>query len=299
MSNKIRFGIPKGSLEKATFDSFRKAGWQISGSERSYMLQSNDTDVEFILLRPQAIPKVVERSALDAGITGKDWIVESGANVEEVMKMQYSKNTNGCVRWVLAVPVDSKIMQVSDLNYKVVSTELVNVTTDFLIRNGVENVRVEFSWGTTEILPSIGIADAIVDLTETGESLKKNNLRIVGNSVLESYTALIANRLAYADPQKRQKIDNIAMLLKGALDARDNVGLKMNVNKKDIDKILLILKSNKMYGINSPTIANLADPEWIAVEIIVKEDNVREIMPELKNAGACGIIEYSLNKFIT
>ena len=298
MSNKIRFGIPQGSLEKATLDLFRKAGWQISGSERSYMLQSNDPGIEFILLRPQEIPEAVGRRAFDAGITGKDWIMESGAEVEEVTKMQYSKSTNGCVRWVLAVPVDSKIRQVSDLNDKVVSTELVNVTTSFLESNGVKNARVKRSYGTTEILPFLGIADAIVDLTETGTSLKKNNLQVVGDPVLESYTTLIANRPAYADPQKRQKIDSMAMLLRGALDACDNVGLKMNASKKDLDKILLVLKSNSMYGINSPTLASLKDSEWVAVEVIVKEENVRDLMPELKEAGACGIIEYPLNKFI-
>jgi ATP phosphoribosyltransferase len=321
MADKIRFGIPKGSLEKATLELFRKAGWQIGGSERSYMLQSDDPRTEFILLRPQTIPKAVERGAIDAGITGKDWIVEYsantvqtrllencalavkrtlnvGASVVEVTKLQYSKRTSGGVRWALAVPVGSSIKQVSDLSGKVVTTELVNITTNFLAERGVD-ASVEFSWGATEVLPSIGLADAIVDVTETGASLADNRLRIIGDPVFKSYTVLIANLTAYADLLKRQKIDDIALLLRGALNARDKVGLKMNASKRDLDKILQTLKLNGMYGINCPTIAGLSDPEWVAVEVIVDEEKVRNLMPELKEAGACGIIEYSLNKIIT
>ncbi len=319
MENKIRFGIPKGSLEKATLELFRKAGYPISGSERSYRLQCSVPGLEFILLRPQEIPSAVARSTLDAGITGMDWVLDSnvetipvlkdkngvtslsgacrnGETVAEVTKLQYSKSTLGNVSWVLAVPFESCIKKASDLNGLVVSTELVNVTTKFLERNGV-TANVKFSWGATEAKPALGLADAIVDLVETGASLKSNGLRIVA-AVIESYTTLIANVVSYTNPVKKQKIDDISTLLRSALDARNKVGIKMNSMKKDIGKILQVLLPNGVYGANSPTISDLANPGWVALEVIVDEERIQGLIPELKRSGASGIIEYPLNKIV-
>ncbi len=319
MSNKIRFGIPKGSLQKATLDALRDAGWPLGGSERSYVLQSNDSEVEFILLRPQEMPMAVVRGNLDVAITGKDWVLESGINtvqisqqagqaqeaghaagsgasIVEVAKLQYSKNTPEGVRWVLAVPVDSSIKQISDLKGKVISTELVNVTTRFFAKSNID-VKVEFSCGATEAKPVLGLADAIVDLTETGASLRENNLCIIAD-VTKSYTVIIANIQAYEVSQKKQKIEDIALLLRSALDARSKVGLKMNAKNENLEKILSFLKSNSMYGSNSPTISKLQDPGWLSLEVIVDEEKVRKLMPQLTRLGACGIIEYQINKIL-
>lgn len=287
---KLKLGLPKGSLEEATLRMFEKAGFKILVGSRSYFPSVDDEELEIILVRAQEIARYIEEGILDAGLTGRDWIEENGADVVCVTDLVYAKSSQRPVRWVLAVPNDSEIQSVKDLEGKRIATELVRVTREYLKRNGVK-AEVEFSWGATEMKPP-RLADAIVELTETGSSLRANNLRIV-ETVLESTTIFIANRSSWDDPWKRQKIENISILLKGALTAGEKVGLKMNVSKESLSKVISILPALK-----KPTVAPLSDEGWYDVDTIIDETVVRRIIPELKRAGAEGIVEYPLNKVI-
>jgi len=287
---KLKLGLPKGSLQEATVKMFRKAGFYVGISDRSYFPSIDDDDIECILFRAQEMARYVEDGILDAGITGNDWILENGANVVRVAELIYAKQSMRPVRWVLAVPQDSKIKGVKALQGKTIATELVNDTKNYLKKNKVK-ADVEFSWGATEVKAKIGV-DAIVEVTETGSSLRANNLREVC-TICESTTQLIANRKSWMIPWKRDKIENLAMLLKGAILAEEMVGLKMNVQKKDLKGVLALLPALK-----KPTIANLTDPDWVDVETIIDEKTVRHLIPNLKKAGAQGIIEYPLNKVI-
>jgi len=284
-------GIPKGSLQEATIRIFKKAGYDIAVSPRSYFPTINDPEIETMLIRAQEMARYVEIGILDAGITGKDWILDSGADVVEVASISYSKQGMGPVRWVLAVPESSPIRSVKDLEGKRIATELVNVTRRYLEENGV-NAFVEFSWGATEAKPGAGLVDAIVELTETGSSLLANNLRIV-DVVLESTTMFIANKSSWEDPWKRQKIENIVLLVQGAITAEGMVGLKMNVAKENLDAVLAILPALK-----KPTIAMLTEEGWFDVDAVIDERVVRDLIPKLKKAGAQGIVEYPLNKVV-
>jgi ATP phosphoribosyltransferase len=288
--NVLRLGLPKGSLQESTIAMFRKAGYKISTSARSYFPNIDDPEMEAILIRAQEMARYVEEGVLDIGLTGKDWIVESNSKVKEVCELVYAKGGLRPVRWVLAVPEDSSIKSVKDLQGKRIATEVVNITKKYLAKSGVK-AEVEFSWGATEVKPP-RLVDAIVELTETGSSLRANNLRIV-ETVLESTTRLIANLDTWQNPWKRNKIENLAMLLQGALVAEEMVGLKMNVEKKNLNRILAILPALK-----KPTVAPLTDPDWIDVDTVIEERIARTIIPELKRAGAEGIIEYALNKVI-
>jgi len=287
---KLKLGLPKGSLQEATVKMFRKAGFYVGISDRSYFPSIDDDDIECILFRAQEMARYVEDGILDAGITGNDWILENGANVVRVAELIYAKQSMRPVRWVLAVPQDSKIKGVKALQGKTIATELVNVTKNYLKKNKVK-ANVEFSWGATEVKAIIGV-DAIVEVTETGSSLRANKLREVA-TVCESTTQLIANRKSWLNPWKRAKIENLALLLKGAILAEEKVGLKMNVAKTDLKSVLALLPAMK-----KPTIANLTDPAWVDVETIIDEKTVRDLIPKLKRAGAQGIIEYPLNKVI-
>ncbi|MEW6535493.1 MAG: ATP phosphoribosyltransferase [Candidatus Auribacterota bacterium] len=287
---KLVLGLPKGSLQDSTFNMFKKAGYSISVGSRSYFPSIDDEDISVILLRAQEMARYVEDGVLDCGLTGKDWILENEADVIEVSDLVYGKQGRKPVRWVLAVPNDSDIQTVKDLEGKRIATEVVNLTRRYLEKNGVK-AEVEFSWGATEVkAPSL--VDAIVELTETGSSLKANNLRIV-DTVAESTTKLIANKEAWKDKWKQTKIQRIALLVQSALAAEAKVGLKMNVSKKDLDAVLKVLPALKR-----PTISHLSEEGWVAVDTVVDEYVVREIVPELKHAGAEGIIEYPLNKVI-
>jgi len=288
--NKLKLGLPKGSLQEATVRMFKKAGFNLGMSERSYFPSIDDSEIECILLRAQEMSRYVEDGILDVGLTGNDWIRENGSNVVRVSELIYAKQSMRPVRWVLAVPQNSKIKSVKDLKGKRIATELVQVTKDYLKKNKV-NAHVEFSWGATEVKALIGL-DAIVEVTETGSSLRANNLREVA-TVCESTTQLIANRKSWINPWKRDKIENLAMLLKGAIAAEEKVGLKMNVSKTDLKAVLAILPSMK-----KPTISNLSDPNWADVDTIIDEKTVKYLIPKLKRAGAQGIIEYPLNKVI-
>ena len=287
---KLKLGLPKGSLQEATVRMFKKAGFNVGISERSYFPSIDDDEIECILFRAQEMSRYVEDGILDVGITGNDWIQENGSNVVRVAELIYAKQSMRPVRWVLAVPEDSRIKSVKNLNGKSVATELVNVTKNFLKKNGVK-ADVEFSWGATEVKAKIGV-DAIVEVTETGSSLRANNLREVC-TICESTTQLIANRKSWIMPWKRDKIANLAMLLQGAILAEEKVGLKMNAQKKDLKDVLALLPALK-----KPTIAPLTDPGWVDVETIIDEKTVRHLIPKLKKAGAQGIIEYPLNKVI-
>ena len=287
---KLKLGLPKGSLQEATVRMFKKAGFNVGISERSYFPSIDDDEIECILFRAQEMSRYVEDGILDVGITGNDWIQENGSNVVRVAELIYAKQSMRPVRWVLAVPEDSKIKSVKGLQGKSVATELVNVTKKFLKKNKVK-ADVEFSWGATEVKAKIGV-DAIVEVTETGSSLRANNLREVC-TICESTTQLIANRKSWMIPWKRDKIENLAMLLKGAILAEEKVGLKMNAQKKDLKGVLALLPALK-----KPTIAPLTDPGWVDVETIIDEKTVRHLIPKLKKAGAQGIIEYPLNKVI-
>lgn len=287
---KLKLGLPKGSLEEATFRMFEKAGFRISAGRRSYFPSVDDEELEIILVRAQEVARYIEEGILDAGLTGKDWIEENGADVVEVTDLIYAKASQCPVRWVLAVPNDSEIQSVKDLEGKRIATELVRATKKYLKRNSVK-AKVEFSWGATEVKPP-RLADAIVELTETGSSLRANNLRIV-ETVLESTTKLIANKESWTDPWKRQKIENLSILLKGALAASEKVGLKMNVPKDCLKTVISVLPALK-----KPTVAPLSDEGWYDVDTIIDEAIVRKIIPELKRAGAEGIVEYPLNKII-
>jgi len=288
--NKLKLGLPKGSLQEATVRMFRKAGFYIGISERSYFPSIDDDEIEVVLFRAQEMSRYVEDGILDVGITGNDWILENSSNVVRVAELIYAKQSMRPVRWVLAVPQDSKIKTVKDLKGKTIATELVSVTKNYLKANKVK-ANVEFSWGATEVKALIGL-DAIVEVTETGSSLRANKLREVA-TVCESTTRLIANRKSWMTPWKRNKIENLALLLKGAILAEEKVGLKMNVPKKDLKAVLLVLPA-----IKKPTISNLSDPEWVDVDTIIDEKVVKHLIPQLKRAGAQGIIEYPLNKVI-
>ncbi len=286
----LRLGIPKGSLQDATVQLFAKAGWRISINSRSYFPGVDDPEIECMLVRAQEMARYVETGALDAGITGRDWVSETGADVAEIGELLYSKQSLAAVRWVLAVPEDGPIQSVKDLEGKVIATEVVNLTKKYLARHNV-SARVEFSWGATEVkVPQL--ADAIVEVTETGSSLRANRLRIV-DTVLESRTVFIANHASNSDSWKSEKISNLVLLLTGAIAAYTKVGIMLNVRKENLAAVLGALPALK-----NPTVSTLSDPEWIAVNTIVDENIVRTIIPRLKAAGAQGIVEYPLNKIV-
>ena len=287
---KLKLGIPKGSLENATVELFRRAGFQITINSRSYFPAIDDPEIECMLIRAQEMARYVEDGVLDAGLTGRDWVEENEAQVENVADLIYAKQSFGKVRWVLAVPEASPIRSVKDLEGKVIATELVAATRRYLERNGV-TAKVEFSWGATEVKPPT-LADAIVEVTETGSSLRANNLRMV-ETVLESNTQLIANTKAWKDPAKRRKLEDIRMLLQGAINALGKVGLMLNVEKGNLERVLSVLPALKR-----PTISTLSEDGWLAVNTILDESTVRTIIPRLKEAGAQGIVEYPLNKII-
>jgi ATP phosphoribosyltransferase len=289
-SKKLRFGLPKGSLQEATLEKMAKAGFNISVSSRSYLPYVDDDEMEVRLIRAQEISRYVEHGYLDCGITGHDWIVENGSAVREVGEFQFSKVTRKPARWVLAVPENSPIKSVKDLAGKRIATEVVNITKKYLRKHGV-SAEVEFSWGATEV-KAHELVDAIVEVTETGSSLRANNLRIV-DELLVSTPRLIANHDSWKDKWKRQKIETLALLLRGALEAESKVGLKMNIEEKNVTKLL-----DSLPALRRPTIASLSQKGWVAVETIIDEHVVRELIPQLKAAGAEGIIEYPLNKVV-
>ncbi|HUK18883.1 MAG TPA: ATP phosphoribosyltransferase [Bryobacteraceae bacterium] len=286
----LKLGIPKGSLENATIDLFRRAGFAITTSSRSYFPGIDDPDIECMLIRAQEMARYVEDGILDAGLTGRDWIEENEANVVAVADLIYAKQSFGKVRWVLAVPESSSFQSAKDLEGKIIATELVATTRRYLASHGVK-AKVEFSWGATEVKPPV-LADAIVEVTETGSSLRANKLKII-DTVLESNTQLIANRNAWDDPAKRRKLEDIKMLLEGAINALGKVGLMLNVHRNDLDAVLGVLPALKR-----PTISHLSDEDWLAVNTIIDESAVRNIIPRLKEAGAQGIVEYPLNKIV-
>jgi ATP phosphoribosyltransferase len=287
---KLKLGVPKGSLQESTIKMFAKAGYRLGVSSRSYYPSIDDPELEAMLIRAQEMAVYVEDGVLDAGITGLDWITEQDADVVEVAELNYAKEGLRPVRWVIAVPNDSPIQRVEDLQGKRISTELVNVAQKYLRERKI-SAQVEFSWGATEVKPP-QLADAIVELTETGRSLRANNLRII-ETVMESTTKLIANKTAWQDAWKRQKLENLACLLQGAILAEEKVGLKMNVQRKELQAVLDVLPA-----MQSPTVSNLTDENWVDVDTIIDEKIVRDIIPKLKRAGATGIVEYPLNKVI-
>jgi ATP phosphoribosyltransferase len=290
MSEKIlKLGIPAGSLQKATIDLFNKAGFHISDSERSFQPRIDDEQIRPIYLRAQEMSRYVADGVLDVGITGHDWIMENESDVVQVAELSYSKATSKPARWVLAVPNESKVTKPRDLQGGIIATELVNVTKKYFADKNI-NVLVEFSWGTTEV--KARLVDAIVELTETGSSMRANNLREI-DTVITSTTRFIANNLAWEDKFKREKIENIAILLNAAIDARSRVGLKMNIKESDLESVLKILPAEK-----SPTISSLADSDYVALEVIIEDKVERSLVPALKRAGASGIITYPLNKVI-
>ena len=286
----LKLGIPKGSLQEATLDLFARAGWKITLSARSYVPTIDDPEIECLMVRAQEMARYVETGTLDAGITGHDWVVETEADVEELSELVYAKQRLARVRWVLAAPEDSKIRAPRDLEGKVIATEVVQITQKYLAKHGVK-ARVEFSWGATEVkVPQL--ADAIVEVTETGSSLRANRLRIV-DTVLESATVFIMNHAAAVDCWKRQKAENLILMLQGAIAAASKVGLLLNVHRDDLSGVLGVLPALK-----KPTVSALSDPEWVAVNTIIEEAVVRQILPKLKAARAEGIVEYPLNKIV-
>lgn len=287
---KLKLGLPKGSLQEASLHLFRRAGYEITVNPRSYFPVVDDDEIECMLIRAQEMARYVEDCILDAGLTGQDWILENRADVVPVADLIYAKQTLGKVRWVLAVPEESPFQCAKDLQGKVIATELVKVTEHYLAQKGVQ-AKVEFSWGATEVKPPV-LADAIVEVTETGSSLRANGLRIV-ETVLESNTQFIANHAAWADDWKRRKIETIVMLLRGAIEASGKVGLMLNVRRADLERVLAVLPALKR-----PTVSNLSDQEWVAVNTVIEEKTVREIIPRLKAAEAQGIVEYPLNKIV-
>ena len=293
MKNRVlKLGLPKGSLQEATFKIFKKAGFNISlSSERSYFPSIDDGQIEPVLLRAQEMSRYIADSALDCGITGNDWILENKSEVVKITDLVYAKQGLNKVRWVLAVPEDSGIKSIKGLKGKRVATELVSVTKDYFKANKVD-VDIEFSWGATEVKINTGLVDAIVELTETGRSLRANKLKEIA-TILESTTQFIANKNAYRDKWKRNKMEEIAMLLKGAIAAEEKVGLKMNAKKADLKRVIVLLPALK-----KPTVSNLSEDGWFAIETVIDEKIVRKLIPELKKAGAQGIIEYPLNKVI-
>jgi ATP phosphoribosyltransferase len=286
----LKLGLPKGSLQDASLQLFRRAGYEINVSSRSYFPSIDDDEIQCMLIRAQEMARYVEDGILDAGLTGKDWIEENESNVIEVADLVYAKQTFGKVRWVLAVPEKSPFQSVKDLQGKIIATELVGVTKRYLERNGVK-AKVEFSWGATEVKPPV-LADAIVEVTETGSSLRANGLRIV-ETVLESNTKFIVNPGSWENAWKRQKVETLIMLLQGAIEAAGKVGLMLNVLRADLEKVLAVLPALKM-----PTISALSDSDWVAVNTVIEEKTVREIIPRLKAANAQGIVEYPLNKIV-
>jgi ATP phosphoribosyltransferase len=288
--NKIRLGIPKGSLQDSTLRLFKKAGFTIRVDERSYKPSIDDDEIECLMIRAQEIPKYVEQGVLDVGLCGEDWIQESGASVHELAELVYSKNGFGKVRLVVAVPEDSQIRSVKDLEGKRIATELVHVTQSYLAKNGIK-AEVEFSWGATEV-KAPDLVDAIADLTETGSSLRANKLRVI-ETILESSTKLVANKASYQEDWKKEKLDELTLLLSSAILSEGRVGLKMNVDKENLDAVVALLPALK-----NPTVSDLYDKQSVAVETIVEERIVREIIPKLKKAGAHGIVEYSINKIV-
>ena len=286
----LKLGIPKGSLENATIDLFRRAGFQITVNSRSYFPAIDDPNIECMLIRAQEMARYVEDGVLDAGLTGLDWVAETGATIEPIADLVYAKQSFGRVRWVLAVPENSDVLSVKDLEGKVIATELVETTKRYLERNGV-TAKVEFSWGATEVKPPI-LADAIVEVTETGSSLMANNLRIV-ETVLESNTQLIVNMESWKDAGKKQQLLDIKMLLDGAIAAMGKVGLMMNAPQSCLQSVLDVLPALK-----TPTVSNLSKNGWLALNTILDESTVRTIIPRLKAAGATGIVEYPLNKIV-
>jgi ATP phosphoribosyltransferase len=287
---KLKLGIPKGSLENATVDLFRRAGFQITVSSRSYFPAIDDPEIECMLIRAQEMARYVEDGVLDAGLTGRDWVLENDAQVQTVADLIYAKQSFGKVRWVLAVPESSPVQSVQDLEGKVIATELVAATKRYLKSHGV-TAKVEFSWGATEVKPP-ELADAIVEVTETGSSLRANKLRII-ETVMESNTQLIANVNSWKDAWKRRKLEDMRMLLDGAINALGKVGLMLNVEKKNLESVLGVLPALK-----KPTISPLSDGDWLALNTILDEATVRSIIPRLKEAGAQGIVEYPLNKIV-
>ena len=286
----LKLGLPKGSLQDATLQLLARAGWRVTVSSRSYFPSIDDSEINCMLVRAQEMARYVETGALDAGITGRDWVMETGAEVKEVAELLYAKQSLAPVRWVLAVPDNAPAQTARDLEGKVIATEVVNLTKKYLARHGVQ-ARVEFSWGATEVkVPQL--ADAIVEITETGSSLRANRLRII-DTVLESRTVFIANMAAASDPWKCEKISNIALLLQGAIAAYNKVGIMLNVRREHLDGVLRALPALK-----NPTISTLSDADWVAINTIVDEDVVRHLIPRLKAAQAQGIVEYPLNKIV-
>ena len=290
MSTLLKLGIPAGSLNEATVDLFQRAGYRITSSSRSYFPEIDDDEIECLMVRAQEMARYVEQGVLDAGITGHDWVMETGADVHEICELIFSKVSRRPARWVLCVPNDAPVRSVKDLEGKRIATEIVNVTRTYLKRHGV-HAQVEFSWGATEAKPP-RLVDAIVELTETGSSIRANNLRIV-DEILQSTPRIIANHDAMADPEKSRKLENIALMLGSCLAAEGKVGLMMNARRGDLDAILSLLPALK-----KPTVSALSDDEWIAVHTIIEESVVRTLIPKLKAAGARGIVEYGINKII-
>jgi ATP phosphoribosyltransferase len=288
--NLLRLGIPKGSLQDATIELLGRAGWKVAVSSRSYVPSIDDPEIDCLLVRAQEMARYVESGALDAGITGHDWVAETQADVLELAELVYAKQRLARVRWVLAVPEDSSIRTPRDLEGKIIATEVVGITRNYLAKHGV-NAKVEFSWGATEVkVPQL--ADAIVEVTETGSSLRANRLRIL-DTVLESSTVFIMNKKAAEDGAKREKAENLVLMLQGAIAAATRVGLMLNVKREDLAAVLAVLPALK-----NPTISTLSDSEWVAVNTIIEEAVVRQILPKLKAAKAQGIVEYPLNKIV-
>jgi len=287
---KLRLGIPKGSLQEATLNLFTRAGLRVYTNARSYFAHTDDPEIECLLIRAQEMARYVEHGALDAGLTGLDWVLESGLDVVKVADLIYAKQSMGKVKWVLAVPEDSSFQKLEDLRGRIIATELVSFTRNYFASRNVD-VRVEFSWGATEIKPPL-LADAIVEVTETGSSLRANHLRIL-ETVLESTTQLVANHAAWGDSARRQKIENLAVMLSGAIAAFGRVGLMLNVRKKDLAAVIGLLPA-----LQNPTVAPLADGEWAAINTVIEEQAAWSLIPKLKQAGAQGIVEYPLNKVV-
>lgn len=290
MKQKLKLGIPKGSLQDATIALFERAGWKIYASGRSYFPSIDDTEIECMLVRAQEMARYVEHGALDAGLTGNDWVLENQTDVEYVTSLTYSKVSRQKVRWVLCVPEDSPFQKPEDLAGKTIATELVEFTKRYFAEKNIP-VKVEFSWGATEVKPPT-LADAIVEVTETGSSLRANRLRII-ETLMESETQLIANKSSFADTWKREKIENIALMLNAAIAAQGKVGLLLNVPKTQLDAVVAVLPA-----LNSPTVSQLSDAAWLALNTILDERDVRDVIPKLKAAGATGIVEYPLSKVV-
>ncbi len=287
---KLKLGIPKGSLQDATIALFERAGWRIFASGRSYFPQIDDVEIECMLVRAQEMARYVEHGALDAGLTGNDWVLENESDVQRVTSLTYSKVSRGTVKWVLAVPEDSPFEKPEDLAGKIIATELVEFTKRYFASKNIP-VKVEFSWGATEVKPPT-LADAIVEVTETGSSLRANRLRII-ETLMESETQLIANKSAWADDWKREKISNLSLMLNAAIAAQGRVGLMLNVAENDLEAV-----TKQLPALNSPTVSKLSDGTGFALNTILNESEVREVIPRLKAAGASGIVEYPLSKVV-